>query len=418
MARKSIYPPSVTPGIPKLGEKPEGWVETRFANVLRVVGRKAELDDSTEYQLVTAKRNRGGIVPRTRLLGEKILTKTQFFIQEGDFLISKRQIIHGACGVVPPELDGAVVSNEYATLRVKDGLLLDFLDYFCHSVYFQQTCFQSSVGVDVEKMIFSLRDWLKYRVFLPPLPEQREIAKILSTWDETITLTERRIEAARRRKKGLMQRLLNGRVRFPGFQGEEWRGVHLQSVATINPPKPKHLSDNTLVSFVAMADVSEDARIISASERPYREVSAGYTPFQDNDVIVAKITPCFENGKGALVKGLKSGVGFGSTEFHIVRADDTKILPEFLYYHTIAHDFRRRGGANMAGSAGQKRIRTDFLKAYRIRLPSVAEQRRIAAVLQTCDREIDLLTQKRDALQRQKKGLMQRLLTGRVRVKV
>jgi type I restriction enzyme S subunit len=167
-----------------------------------------------------------------------------------------------------------------------------------------------------------------------------------------------------------------------------------------------------------MADVSESAQITNASERPYRDVSAGYTPFQDNDVIVAKITPCFENGKGALVKGLKNGVGFGSTEFHVIRANDTKILPEFLYYHTISHEFRGRGESEMAGSAGQKRIRTDFLKSYTIPLPPIEEQRRIVAVLQTCDREIELLTHKRDALQHQKKGLMQRLLTGRVRVKV
>ncbi len=258
----------------------------------------------------------------------------------------------------------------------------------------------------------------KLRVSFPPLAEQRRIVEIVDAWDEAIALTDRRIEAARQRKKGLMQRLLTGRVRFPEFEEGEWQKAHLRSIATINPPKPKHLSDDTLVSFVAMADVSENAQIIRASERPYKEVSTGYTPFQDNDVIVAKITPCFENGKGALVKGLKNGVGFGSTEFHVIRANDTKILPEFLYYHTIAHDFRGRGESNMAGSAGQKRIRTDFLKAYKIPLPPIAEQRRIAAVLQACDREIDLLTQKRDALQRQKKGLMQRLLTGRVRVNV
>ena len=111
MARKSIYPPSVTPGIPKLGDKPEGWIETAFGEVLQIVERKAQVDDETEYQLVTARRNRGGIVPRARLFGRDILTKTQFFIKAGDFLISKRQIIHGACGVVPPELDGALRST-------------------------------------------------------------------------------------------------------------------------------------------------------------------------------------------------------------------------------------------------------------------------------------------------------------------
>ena len=200
MARKSIYPPSVTPGIPRLGEKPEGWVETTFGEVLQVVQRRTEVADDTEYQLVNAKRSRGGIISRERLLGRQVLTKTQFLVRTDDFLISKRQIIHGACGIVPASLDGALVSNEYATLRVKDALLLDYLRYFTHTVYFQQTCLYASVGVDVEKMIFRLGDWLKYKVHLPPISEQRKIAAILGTWDEAIALTERRIAAGQQRK--------------------------------------------------------------------------------------------------------------------------------------------------------------------------------------------------------------------------
>lgn len=164
MARKNLYPPSVTPGIPKLDQKPAGWIETTFSDVLRVVQRHVKMEDDTEYQLVIAKRSRGGIVPRSVLKGRDILTKTQFYIKSGDFLISRRQIIHRACGIVSLELDGAIVSNEYSTLRVKEGLLLEFLTYFCHTTFFQQTCFQASVGVDVEKMIFNLNDWLKYKV--------------------------------------------------------------------------------------------------------------------------------------------------------------------------------------------------------------------------------------------------------------
>lgn len=416
MARKSIYPPSVTPGIPRLGEKPKGWIETTFGDVLQVVARKADVHDTIEYQLVTAKRNRGGIVPRCQLLGRDILTKTQFRIRTGDFLISRRQIIHGACGIVPPELDGALVSNEYATLRVRDGLVLKFLDYLSHTAYFQQTCFQSSVGVDVEKMIFGLREWLKYRVYLPPLQEQQRIVDILSTWDEAIALTEQLIAAKQRHKKGLMQRLLADNIRFGRSEGQGWRQVR-QDITFINPAKPDHLRGDTLVSFLAMSDISEAAQIASMAERPYSEVRTGYTSFQEDDVLVAKITPCFENGKGALVHGLKSGFGFGSTEFHVLRANRAMVLPEFVYYHTIADEFRGKGKASMVGSAGQKRVRTHFIKSYRIMLPSLPEQQRITDVLRACDAEIALLVEKRNALQSQKKGLMQQLLTGRVRVK-
>lgn len=418
MARKSIYPPSVTPGIPKLGNKPEGWLETTFGQVLQVVERKAQVHDGTKYQLVTAKRNRGGIVPRANLFGRDILTKTQFFIKAGDFLISKRQIIHGACGVVPPDLDGALVSNEYAALRVKHGLLLEFLNYFCHTVFFQQTCFQASVGVDVEKMIFNLRDWLKYKIYLPPLSEQQKIINILNSWDQAIILTEQRIEAAQQRRKAFLQQLLSGQQRFPEFRFEPWEEIRIGDIARVNPPKPKHLSDDALVSFIAMSDVSERGRVINMIDRPFRDVSSGYTPFQDGDILIAKITPCFENGKGALLSNLRNGCGFGSTEFHVIRADDPRVLPHFIYYHTLTHDFRGTGEMRMVGSAGQKRVRTDFVRNYRIMLPSVHEQCRIITVLQACDHEIDLLARKLEALLRQKRGLMQRLLTGRMRAKV
>ena len=254
-------------------------------------------------------------------------------------------------------------------------------------------------------------------LLLPPLPEQRKIAAILSTWDEAIALTERLIAALQQRKQGLMQRLLTGQVRFPGFEGE-WRQVHISSIAKVNPPKPKVLYDDFPVSFIGMADVSEDARITNTETRSYRDVSNGFTGFRDGDVIVAKITPCLENGKGALAAGLKNGVGFGSTEFHILRADLTRVTPSYLFYHTVTHDFRGRAEMNMVGSAGQKRVPADFIRAYQIPLPSLDEQARIVDALHTCDVEIDMFQQRVERIGVQKKGLMQRLLTGQIRVKV
>jgi type I restriction enzyme S subunit len=405
----------VTPGIPTLGERPQGWQSVTFRDVFDVVQRKVDMQDETEYQLVTAKRSRGGVVPRNILAGKDILTKTQYFIKEGDFLISRRQIIHGACGVVPHDLDGAIVSNEYTTLRTREGLLLDFLSHFTHTIYFQQTCFQASVGVDVEKMIFDLEEWFKYTVYLPPLPEQRRIADILGTWDRAIRLTEQRIAAQQQRKRALMQHLLTGRRRFREFAGREWEEVKLSNVAEINPSALQFERDIS-VSFIKMEDVSEDAKVVGQSIRSSSEVSkSGYTPFCDNDVIVAKITPCFENGKGALLKNLVGGIGYGSTEFHVLRPKPY-IHSSFLYYVTTSYPFRSRGKSNMRGSAGQKRVPVDFIRDFTFSCPPLAEQQRIAAVLQAADSELALLAARRAALQRQKHGLMQQLLTGRVRV--
>ncbi|MCA9884302.1 MAG: restriction endonuclease subunit S, partial [Anaerolineae bacterium] len=259
-------------------------------------------------------------------------------------------------------------------------------------------------------------DFLDIQILLPPFKEQERIADIIDTWDEAIALTNALIKALQQRKKGLMQKLLTGEIRFPGFD-DAWEEVRIDDVARVNPPKPKNLDENTVVSFVGMADVSEDARLTTKESRPYSEVSSGFTPFRDMDILIAKITPCLENGKGALVNGLDNGLGFGSTEFHVVRAKAEKTFPEFLYYHTVSHNFRGRGELNMVGSAGQKRVPTDYVRAYRFPIPTLAEQKKIIASLSDADDGINLYKLYVTELQQQKKGLMQQLLTGQVQVK-
>lgn len=195
---------------------------------------------------------------------------------------------------------------------------------------------------------------------------------------------------------------------------EGWEYTRLDEVAEINPPRPPINDPNLPVTFLAMEDVSESARIQGGSVRPYAEVAKGYTPFIEDDVLIAKITPCFENGKGAYAENLSNGIGFGSTEFHVLRATDSS-SSRFLYYLSTSPEFRERGEANMQGSAGQKRVPTDFLRSYLFPLPPLAEQRKIAAILGTWDAAIATAEQLIAALQKRKQGLMQRLLTCQVR---
>ena len=211
--RRGLYPPSVQPGLPKITEPPRGWTRKTMGKLLHIKKRPIQLDDDVVYQLVVAKRNRGGIEPREQLRGRDIKTPTQFAVQEGDFVISRRQIIHGACGVVPPSLDGAIVSNEYAVCTVNGQLDLTFLKYLSHTLYFQQTCFHASVGVALEKMIFRLETWLKVPFLIPPIEEQRAIAAVLRGMENEINLLVRRKSLLVHQKKGLMQHLLTGKVR-------------------------------------------------------------------------------------------------------------------------------------------------------------------------------------------------------------
>ncbi len=147
---------------------------------------------------------------------------------------------------------------------------------------------------------------------------------------------------------------------------------------------PKGLSDEGVASFLPMAAVSEDGLIAFEEERPVREVRKGYTYFERGDVLVAKITPCFENGKATRTSALRKPFGFGSTEFHVLRAGN-EIDPSYLFHMIWNSKFRTVGMNNMTGSAGQKRVPADFLKRLEIPLPPLPEQRRIAAILDKAD---------------------------------
>jgi type I restriction enzyme, S subunit len=170
---------------------------------------------------VTVKRSRGGVQQREVVRGAKVKTPSQFLVRAGDFLISKRQIVHGACGIVPPELDGAVVSNEYAVLNTDDELDLTFLRYLSESRYFQQTCFHSSIGVHVEKMIFNTERWLRWPFNIPPLAQQKRIVEILDAATAEIDLIAGQLAALKQEKTALMAQLLTGkrRVHSPEPEG-------------------------------------------------------------------------------------------------------------------------------------------------------------------------------------------------------
>ncbi|MFO1294727.1 MAG: restriction endonuclease subunit S [Rubrivivax sp.] len=161
------------------------------------------------------------------------------------------------------------------------------------------------------------------------------------------------------------------------------RLLKLSDICEINPRLPRNhdLRDDTEVSFVPMAAVSEiSGTIESATTLRYAEVKKGYTPFAAGDVLFAKIAPCMENGKAALANRLAGGRGFGSTEFHVLRAGDL-VLPEWLYYFVRREPFRQDAKRNFTGTAGQQRVPASFLQDALVPVPPLDEQRRIVDLL-------------------------------------
>lgn len=180
---------------------------------------------------------------------------------------------------------------------------------------------------------------------------------------------------------------------------KSWPVERLRYSILSNPVRSEVVSweDDKLVSFVPMDAVGEQGGMDTSQEKPLGDVYTGYTYFSERDIVVAKITPCFENGKGAIAKGLVNGVGFGTTEFHVLRPLQ-EISTEWLFYLTISDPFRKIGGAQMLGAGGQKRVPEDFIKNFRTGIPSLAEQRKIAVFLDWKTSQIDVLIAKKQEL--------------------
>ena len=157
-----------------------------------------------------------------------------------------------------------------------------------------------------------------------------------------------------------------------------WETVRLGDICELNPRKSEVKDFEGNVSFVPMAMVSETDMYFSVQEqKPLKEVYSGYTYFRDDDVLLAKVTPCFENGKSGLAKNLENGIGFGSSEFFVLRANPDRVLPEYIYYIINSNRFISEGTPQMTGTGGLRRLTKDFVLNYPVSLPPLDEQRKI-----------------------------------------
>lgn len=196
-----------------------------------------------------------------------------------------------------------------------------------------------------------------------------------------------------------------------GLIPEEWNIGTLENIAEINPKTDtSSLEENTNVTFLPMQNVGENGKILKYDTRNYHEVKKGYTCFAEKDVLFAKITPCMENGKGTLAINLENKVGFGSTEYHVLRAKQNG-SPEFTFYLTKWEKFRKEAEKYMTGSAGQRRVSKNIFSSYKIPIPTLPEQQKIASILSKIDEQIEQTEQIIEKTEFLKKGLMQRLLT-------
>jgi len=199
-----------------------------------------------------------------------------------------------------------------------------------------------------------------------------------------------------------------------------WSTAEIREVALVRPGRASafEMSPDLSVTFVPMSAVDENrGAITDAQERPYASVRKGFTAFREGDVIVAKITPCMENGKAAVARNLVNGTGFGSTEFHVLRPTGV-IVAEFLCHFVRQQAFRNEAADHMTGSVGQKRVPADFISEHGIPVPPLPEQHRIVAEIEKqftrLDAGVAALERVRANLKRYRAAVLTAAVEGRL----
>lgn len=200
-------------------------------------------------------------------------------------------------------------------------------------------------------------------------------------------------------------------VEWLGEVPEHWEVKRLRFVVELNPSKIEvaNFNRDMLASFLPMEAIGEDGSLRIDLEKPIGELESGYTYFRNGDVTIAKITPCYENGKGALMDGLVNGIGFGTTELIVARPKPKEIIGSYLHYLFVSSVFRSIGESHMYGAGGQKRVPDAFVRNFSTALPPLLEQNLITTFLNNeiakldnlvaeQQRLIELLKEKRQAV--------------------
>lgn len=403
------YPASIKVGIPKLISTPPGWSRFHLRELLRISERPVDLDDHEIYQLLTAKRNRGGIVGRGKFFGADIKTKKQFLVKHGDFLISNRQISHGACGIVPKHLDGSIVSNEYTVINTNQHLNVNYLEAMTNSIYFQQTCFHSSIGVHVEKLVFRIDNWLNWEFNIPPINEQNRIVSLIKIWKQAVEGTEHLLTLRKKRKEYLVCKLLND---LPKIKLTEVSNIWFSSVdkKTIPDEIPVKLCNYTDVFYNSV--ITSNTKFMMATARK-NEIDT--CRLQKHDVIFTKDSETPNDiARCALVKDDIDNLVCG---YHlaVARPHTRQAWGPFIA-HALRHPEVRSQFSRLANGAVRYGLTLGAIDQIEIPFADIHMQKKISSTIDNEETGISILESQAKLLKTQKEALTMNLITGELRL--
>jgi len=330
--------------------------------------------------------------------------------------------------------EDGIITSAYISLRPREGVNAKFYNYYFKALDARKVFHGLGTGI---RLTLSYKELKNMILPIPPNEEQSQIVRYLdwkvSEVNRLIAVKKKQVSAYKELRKAVIdQGILHGfkesekkdsSVYWLGEIPVAWEVLPLKRICRANASISdivKTKDDSELVTFLPMENVTETGEIDCSIKKKISEVRTGFSSFAKGDVVVAKITPCFENGKGACLDNLDTDIGFGTTEFINLRPSD-KVLSEYLYMITMTRPFRKLGEEVMTGSAGQKRVSVNYIKNFTLGIPDIEEQNVILTEidqrLAQIDKAIEIERENIKNLQELKARIISDTVTGKVDVR-
>lgn len=426
------YPAYRDSGLPWIGEIPAHWDILRNGRLFthRVETGFPDLP-ILEVSLRTGVRVRDLVnLKRKQMMTQKEKYKRAV---KGDIAYNMMRMWQGALGVAPTD---GLISPAYVVVRPFDGVNSSYYDYLFRTGAYMSEVNKYSRGIVSDRNRLYWDEFKQMPSIIPPRDEQDKIVAFLRAQDRQIARfirdKRRLIELLNEQKQTIIHcavtrgldpdvRLRPSGIEWLGDVPEHWEICRIKHVAMLNPSRSeiaeKRYTDE-LVTLLPMERVTVNGQLENPEQRKIEEVWEGYTYFKRGDVVMAKITPCFENGKGACLGNLPTECGFGTTEFMVLRPRSSAISGQFLYRLLSLKAFRRLGADAMTGAAGQQRVPLDFVKNFSIPLPPPQEQNALLEWLENSTLEQDEAMQRIkneiDLIREYRERLISDVVTGKV----
>ena len=418
-------------GVEWIGKIPREWEVKRLKNILL---ERKENNNPIKTKNILSLTNDRGVIPYSEkgntgnkskedLTGYKIA-------YPNDIVLNSMNIVIGSVGL--SKYYGCVSPVYY--MLYSENNRIEYYNYIFQTRVFQTSLKGLGNGILDIRMRIPMEKLNNVILPLPSLEEQEKIAnyldKKISNIDLIIEKTRATIEDYKKYKQSIITEAVtkginpnvemkDSGVEWIGEVPREWEVKKLKYVAQLNPKiDMDHLEETSEVTFTPMEKIKNGYFI--NNKGIWGNNNSSYTNYSENDIVMAKVTPCFENGNIAIMKGLYNNIGFGSSELFVFRSNKN-IKKEYLFYFLRNEIFKNLGKNNMTGAGGLKRVSSEFILNFNVSVPPLEEQNRIAEYLDKKTFEIDTLITKKEALivelEEYKKSLIYECVTGKKEIK-